>query len=328
MECQDELKQKYYCSKCDFTTYRKNNFMTHLKSKRHLSNDDTDDNTVNFKFYCDHCSFKTNRKFSYLLHLKTNKHIKNFEANKQNDETNHINNENISKQENENENIDENGHENDNEDENMDENEVKTLKNLVFQLVSQTKCLLDAMKENNQVINTTNHNNNNNNTFNIQVFLNETCKDAINMKDFIESIEVSIADLKILGKRGYVEGISGLMIKKLNDLDVTKRPIHSSDTKRETIYIKDNDIWEKDDDQKERLRKVLWEIARLETQALEEKFKVMYPQCETDRDCKEHNEFWKIFHNAMGGDAGEVDVLQKKVIKRLVQNVMIDKKYF
>jgi hypothetical protein len=168
-----------------------------------------------------------------------------------------------------------------------------------------------------------NNNNNNNTTFNLNLFLNETCKDAINMKDFIESIEVSISDLKKLGNKGYVEGISDLMISRLNDLDVTKRPIHSTDAKRDTMYVKDEDVWEKDE--KNKINKVLWDVTRMETRALEEKYKEQFPKCVTDRDSKEHEEYWRIFYNAMGGKAGDVDKLQKKVIKNIVQSVAIDK---
>ena len=168
-------------------------------------------------------------------------------------------------------------------------------------------------------------NTNSNNTFNLHVFLNETCKDAINMKDFIESIDVTIKDLKTLGKVGYVEGISGLMIQKLNDLDVTKRPIHSSDMKRETVYIKENNAWEKDNMQKERLKKVIRDITQLETRALVNKYKLMYPKCESDRDSKEHDEYWKIFHQAVGGTEKNMDLLQSRIIKRIVQKVIIDK---
>ena len=190
-------------------------------------------------------------------------------------------------------------------------------------LLNQSKEMMEVIK--NGTHNMTNCLNTNNNTFNLQVFLNETCKDAINMKDFIESIDVTIKDLKTLGKVGYVEGISGLMIKKLNDLDVTKRPIHSSDVKRETVYIKENNIWEKDNYQKKHLKKVLLQIAQLETRALVDKYKIMYPQCETDRDSKEHDEYWRIFHEAIGGAEKNMDILHSKVIKRIVQNVAIDK---
>ena len=108
----------------------------------------------------------------------------------------------------------------------------------------------------------------------------------------------------------------------MNELDITQRPIHSTDVKRNSIYIKDDDEWEKDE--KEKLMSTLWDVARKETQALEKKYKAEYPKCETDRNSREHEEYWRIFYNAMGGK-GNMDDLQKKVIRRIVQNVAIDK---
>ena len=130
-------------------------------------------------------------------------------------------------------------------------------------------------------------------------------------------------NLKKLGNKGYVEGISNLMINKLKELDITKRPIHCTDVKRNSIYIKDDNVWEKDETEK--LMSILWDVARLETRALESKYKKEYPKCETDRDSREHEEYWRIFYNAMGGKGGDIKDLQKKVIKKIAQHVAIDK---
>lgn len=273
-------------------------------------------------YTCDSCNYETQIKCNYERHLKTKRHIQT------------VTNDNITWPcsicdvefksrvtlwRHKKKCLEENDH--------VKSTGIELTQEMFMELINHNKKLMEVVQNGTNSM-TNCHNNNNTNTFNLQVFLNETCKDAINMKDFVNSIEVTIGDLKNLGRRGYVDSISSLMIKKLNDLDVTKRPIHSSDVKRETLYIKDNGTWEKDNDQKERLRKVLWDITRLKTCALEEKYKLMYPQVETDRDSKEHNEYWKIFHNAMGGDAGSVDHLQSKVIKRVVQNVAINKDLF
>ena len=298
---EDPLDSIFYCDICQYSTHRKNNYKTHMNSKRHKINTNEIEKEEKI-FECNLCNFRTNRKYCLTKHLNTNKH-KNEEKMKMLLENQMKDNASPS---------------NDN---------LMVTQEMFMELMNHNKKLMEVVQNGTNSM-TNCHNNNNTNTFNLQVFLNETCKDAINMKDFVNSIEVTIGDLKNLGRRGYVESISSLMIKKLNDLDVTKRPIHSSDVKRETLYIKDNGTWEKDNDQKERLRKVLWDITRLKTCALEEKYKLMYPQVETDRDSKEHNEYWKIFHNAMGGDAGSVDHLQSKVIKRVVQNVAINKDLF
>jgi hypothetical protein len=87
--------------------------------------------------------------------------------------------------------------------------------------------------------------NSNNKTFNLNVFLNETCKDAMNITDFVDSLKLQLSDLENVGKLGYVEGISNIIVKSLNELDIHKRPVHCSDSKREVMYIKDENKWEK-----------------------------------------------------------------------------------
>ena len=123
------------------------------------------------------------------------------------------------------------------------------------------KQMIDICK--NGVINnnTINNVNSNNKTFNLQVFLNEDCKDAMNITDFVNSINLQLSDLEHVGKVGYVEGISNIIIKNLKALDVTKRPVHCTDPKRETIYIKDGDVWEKDEDDNKKLRKMIKIVA-------------------------------------------------------------------
>ena len=123
----------------------------------------------------------------------------------------------------------------------------------------------------------------------------------MNIDEFIDSIEISIEDLKHLGKIGYVEGISDLFMKNLEELDITKRPLHCSDMKRETVYIRDKNLWTKENDQKVRLTKVATDIVRLNTIALQNKYQEMYPNCLTDVKSNEHKEYGKIAYEAFGG---------------------------
>ena len=187
--------------------------------------------------------------------------------------------------------------------------------------------LIELVKSgnNNNTINNTTINCNNNNTFNLQVFLNETCKDAMNIEDFLESIVVTIPDLKKLAKFGYVEGISGLLIKNLNDIDITKRPLHCSDVKRETVYIKENDKWGKDSEQKERLKKVIRELSKLHTRALTGQYKDTFPQCMTDYNSKEHDEYGKIAYEAFGGSCKNPEAQNRSVIRKIVNQIKIEK---
>ena len=287
------MKQRneiYTCFHCNYTTHKKFNYKCHLMTKKHkkiITNNDEKEENIKLNIYsCSMCNFSTYKHFNYVTHLNTKKHIMKNQS-----------------QENETQGI-------------------KITEEMFCELIKSNQQLATIVQNGTNHITNINNNNNTNN-FNLNFFLNETCKDAINMKDFIESIEVSIMDLKKLGNKGYVEGISSLMIDKLNELDVTKRPIHSTDVKRNSIYIKDDDEWEKDENEK--LMSSLWDVARLETRALANKYKAEYPKCETDRDSREHEEYWRIFYNAMGGKGGDIEDLQRKVVKKIVQNVAIDK---
>ena len=126
------------------------------------------------------------------------------------------------------------------------------------QQLDTQKQLIDLVKEPRTA---NSHNNtNSNNSFNLQFFINETCKDAINVSEFIENIKIEFSDVENVGKKGYVTGITDMIVKNLADLGTTKRPFHCTDTKRETIYIKDNDKWDKDSETKARFQQVLNQI--------------------------------------------------------------------
>ena len=120
----------------------------------------------------------------------------------------------------------------------------------------------DFSCNNNNLTNINSHNvNSNNKTFNLQFFLNEQCKDALNIGEFVDSIKVQLTDLETVGHIGYVEGVSKILIKNLNELDVVKRPIHCSDLKREVLYIKDDDKWSKENDDKLVIKKAIKDVA-------------------------------------------------------------------
>ena len=163
-----------------------------------------------------------------------------------------------------------------------------------------------------------------NTTFNLHFFLNETCKDAMNIRDFIDSINVSVEDLKRVGDRGYVDGISGIIMDHLKNIDITKRPMHCSDVKRETIYIKENNNWEKDSEQKEKLKQIVDEISKINTRSIE-KYHYLYPQCIDDIHSKEHVEYGEIIQESFGGKEMDMDIQRCKVIRKLIKNIAIEK---
>ena len=181
----------------------------------------------------------------------------------------------------------------------------------------------------NGVNNTTNNNNNTTNTnshnkaFNLNFFLNETCKNAMNMTDFVDSIKLQLSDLIEVGEVGYVEGISNIIVKNLKALDETERPIHCADKKREVIYIKDENKWEKEDDQKKKLRRLISKVA-YKNERLLTQFKEKYPDY-TDYDSKRSDQYSKIVIEAMGGEGNNNKEKEEKIIRNISKNVTISK---
>jgi len=179
----------------------------------------------------------------------------------------------------------------------------------------------------NGVINNSNGNNNTNHshnkTFNLQFFLNETCKDAMNIMDFVDSIKLQLSDLENVGKVGYVEGISNIIVKNLNDLDVTERPIHCTDKKRETLYIKDEDKWEKEDEEKKKIKTVIKKVANKNIRLIQQ-FKEVHPDCGKSTS-KYSDQYDKIIVEAMGGSGNNDSEKEEKIIQKISKNVTIDK---
>ena len=127
--------------------------------------------------------------------------------------------------------------------------------------------LVDAVKNNKGSITNNNTTNNNNQRFNLNFFLNDTCKDAMNITDFLGNMDVNVDELEYIGHHGYVNGMTKMIMDRLKGMDVTKRPIHCTDVKRETLYIKDQDEWNKDDST-EKLENAIQEVSRKSMQSL------------------------------------------------------------
>ena len=174
--------------------------------------------------------------------------------------------------------------------------------------------------------NLNNNNNNNNNTFNLQFFLNETCKDAMNITDFVSSVKVSLEDLENTGRHGYIQGISNIIINKLNKLERHLRPLHCSDYKREVLYIKDdNNEWTKDGSAKPILTKAIKTIANENMKQIN-KWVENYPDC-VHADSKKNKLYLNIVSNSMNGltkEEGDKNIT--KIISNIVKEVIIEKK--
>jgi hypothetical protein len=187
-------------------------------------------------------------------------------------------------------------------------------------LIDNNYKILDTCKNN---IYQTNITNSNNKTFNLNLFLNETCKNAMNITEFVNSIKLQLSDLEKMGEVGYIDGLSTIIVKNLKGLDVTQRPIHCTDAKRETMYIKDENKWEKEDKECLKLRKIIKNIAYKNTKLLHE-FKLKHPDCGKS-ESKYSDKYNKLVIEAMGGRGDNNSEKENKIIRKIAKEVIIDK---
>ncbi len=209
--------------------------------------------------------------------------------------------------------------------------ENSEFKNMLLDVVQKVQLNNNASSNtnNNNSNNTTNNNikninNTTNNNFNLQIYLNETCKDAINLVDFVESLQVKLKDLEETAQIGYSEGVSKIFINGLNELDVNKRPIHCSDAKRETLYIKDQNEWTKEDSNKTHLMKAIKKVGRKNIQQIFE-WQKKYPEF-NDPTSKQNDKYLKMIYNTMSGSTEEEQEKNiNKIIKNITKEVIINK---
>jgi hypothetical protein len=195
-----------------------------------------------------------------------------------------------------------------------DNNEMKEL------LIEQNKTIMELVSKGSNVTNITT--NNNNKTFNLQFFLNETCKDAMNIMDFVDSLQLQLTDLENVGKLGYVDGISNIIVKNLKALDIHKRPVHCSDAKREVMYVKDENKWGKEEEDKIKLKKAIKYISDKNINMISE-WKEKFPDC-VYSDSMKSDQYNHIIIESMGGSGTDNnDVNDNKIIKKLAKEVII-----
>ena len=208
---------------------------------------------------------------------------------------------------------------------------------LILELIKNNKEMKNIILEQNNTINNlvqngtnsnnTTTNNTTNNAFNLNFFLNETCKDAMNITDFVSSIKLSLEDLENTGKQGYIKGISDIIIKKLSNLEQCFRPIHCSDMKREILYIKHNNEWTKETEDKPILTNVIKKVANENIKQIQY-WRDKNPDC-TDPSLKKNNIYLKIVSNSMNGltkEEGDNNI--NKIITNVAKEVIINKNAF
>ena len=204
-------------------------------------------------------------------------------------------------------------------------NEHKDFKNIILDLVKSNTDLQKQMVEvcKSSSINTVISNNHSHNkTFNLQFFLNEQCKDAMNLLDFVNSMTLELSDLEEVGTLGYVEGISNIIIRKLNALDIYKRPIHCSDAKREIVYVKEDNVWEKENNSYDKLRKVIKQVT-YKNSALLVPWSQKYPNCMNNQHHL-NDVYVRMMGQAMGGRESFAES-ENKIMKKIAKAVLIEK---
>ncbi len=288
--------ENFICEKCDFVCSKKSNFDKHLLTRKH-KNDDKKMPKNAEQNVCE-CGKSFKYRQGLYVHKKTCKLDKNSES---------INS------------VITNAYDKKTE-EQIDSKTDKELKDLVKDLIKQNGELVKTINEIVPKIGNTN-NITNNNHFNLNVFLNEKCKDALNINDFIESLKITLEDLDFSSKNGMVRGISNLMIKGLKELDIHKRPIHCTDSKRDTMYIKDKEKWEKDDNHS-KIRNTIIKVANKERNSL-------YLWVEKNPNWFDSEatqiEYLTIMRNICEPVENE-DKNEKKIIKNIGREILIDKK--
>jgi hypothetical protein len=190
------------------------------------------------------------------------------------------------------------------------------LKNLIIDTQTQ---MIEAIKTGSQTIN----NNSHNKTFNLNFFLNDTCKDAMNIMDFVNSVKLQLTDLEKMGDVGFVNGMSNIIIRNLKSMDVSVRPIHCTDTKREVLYIKDENKWDKESAGNPKIRKAIKYIAQKNSKQLSS-FKDKYPDC-TKSHSKYSDTYNKLLVEVMGGNGDNDEEKENKIISKVVKEIIVDK---
>lgn len=322
--------KEYYCEKCDYITNKEYNFNKHIMTAKHLqiineekisksSNKSIQQNT------CKTCCREFKDRSGLWRHSK--KCVVLSENYQQ------IENKSESESEKEKESENESDYENKNNSEIPSE---LTDKQVISLLVQQNMKLVQDNNDFKSMVlevikngthntnNNTTHTNSHNKTFNLNIFLNEQCKDALNMSDFVDSLIIELADLEKTGRTNFVEGISNLILKNLRALDRNKRPIHCSDLKRETLYIKDNDKWERESDDKLRIKNIIRGIANENIKKIADWTK-KYPDCRL-ADSRKNDLYLNIVMNSMcGGSPEETQKNLNDIIRNIAKEVVIQK---
>jgi hypothetical protein len=285
----------FYCEKCDYKCCRKNDYNKHIMTSKHKINDgQLQKSLTTLKKYICSCGKEYSYRQGLYLHKKTCEKEEDLYNNEIILNKDPIQNESTDK-----------------ELINYLIKENQDFKNLILEIVKK-----DSYNNCNNITTTNSHNK----TFNLQFFLNETCKNAMNITDFVDSIKLQLSDLENVAKIGYVEGLSKIIIKNLKALDVTERPVHCSDSKRDTMYVKDEDKWEKENDNNHKVLKAIEDIANKNSKMVKE-WKTHNPECASSKS----NKADVYSHIMIQAVCSNNDANNNKILKKIAKEVTIDK---
>ena len=301
--------QHFFCENCNYSTTINSNYEKHKNTKKHLDNVVIDTNSLKCECSCGRLFANRSGLWKHKQKcVSTTQSVK-----KENDE--------------------------------MPENKVTS--DLFLQAINRTNELQEAfleqnrelqnkllekenyiIEQNNKLLELSNkptYNTINNNQFNLNVYLNETCKDAMNIVDFVNSLKLTIEDFETTGRLGFVEGISRIFIKELKNMEIEKLPIHCTDLKRETLYIKDNDKWEKENDEKRRFKWAINKVAQLNLNQIQN-WQLAYPESVVN-NTPANEKFTELALVALGGRGEEQEnKFREKIMKNVLKEVVLDKK--
>jgi hypothetical protein len=309
-----KLSSKFYCPDCDYGTSRKSNFDTHILSNKHqtcvlTTNNNEIKQKISKNYNCPNCDKDFNDRAGLWRHKKK---CTNEDADDQSCDINNETQYSI--------------HDKDGLILMLIKQNAELIKestDLKHLMIGTQSQMLEVIKNGtHNTTNNTNMTNSHNKAFNLNFFLNETCKDAMNIMDFVDSIKLQLSDLEKVGELGYVEGISNIIVKNLNELDVTQRPVHCTDKKRETMYIRDEDKWEKDESNS-KIKKAIKRVAS-KNQRLLPKFKEAHPDCGTYHS-KYSDQYNKIIIESVGGSGDNDAEKEEKIIRNISKNVVVEK---
>jgi hypothetical protein len=320
----EKSAHKHYCKKCNYYTSDVKDYNKHIQTKKHICNN------ISKNYICENCNKIYINRSGLWRHKKICVSETKTKAEDEEETKIKIKEEATIKEETT---IKE-------ENECLDIGEIKLLSHMFLQLVKQNTEFKELLVEQNKqtqnlqfqfielakekTMNNCHNITNNNNQFNLNLFLNETCKNAMNISEFVEQIPIKLSDLEDTARLGYVEGISRIFIRSLKELEVNERPIHCSDAKRETLYIKEGDVWEKDDSNKSKLTNAIRKVGTKNIRMITE-WKKKYPDCE-DYYSNKNDLYLSIVNNAMcGGTEEETLSNYNKIRKNIIKQVIIPK---